>query len=202
MDAAEPLLRPLTGIVNRRIRTSTAALDLCRELAGRQIAIRVRDTAIAVTARVEPDGLRPGPMTGEADVVIEGSPLALAALGGDDPMEPIRDGRVSIAGDSDVATRFQRLIELAKPDPGEAAAELFGDRAAAALGGVVRQAADWGKDALRTVGDRIGERVVAGSDTPKRDEYDAFAADVRALRDRTARLAARLEAVAGRSRKD
>ena len=48
MDPLETLLRPITTVLNRNIGEITPARELCARLDGKTIAIRVRDTALAM----------------------------------------------------------------------------------------------------------------------------------------------------------
>ncbi len=57
MNALERLLRPIVGMVNRQIRAKTPARELCRDLDGQVVAIRVRDTALARYFQVGTDEL-------------------------------------------------------------------------------------------------------------------------------------------------
>ncbi len=191
----EPLLRPLLGILNRRIREVTPALDLARELAGHRVAIRVRDTAIAVDLTIDPDGLSP---TGdgaddEPDLIIEGSPLALLSLGGSDPLAAVRDGRVTLTGDAEVADGMRKLLQLARPDIEDEVAGLVGEQAAQRLGTVARGIVGWGRERAEAIGASLGARLADGEALPGSDEFAEFGAAVKALRDRTARLEARLK---------
>ena len=200
MDALEPLLRPVVALINRRIRTTTPALDLCADLAGRTIAIRLDDTALAAYALVDPDGVRlVGQFDADPDVIISGSPLALASLGGADPRAAFRDGRLEIAGDAEIANAFQRLMELARPDLEEEASRFFGDAAAHRLAETLRDLVSWGKETVQNFGDSLGEQVSGREDLPTREEAESFAADVRDARDAAARLEARIKKLAQRS---
>ena len=73
MNPLEALLQPITRVLNRNIRESTRASELCARLDGKRIAIRVRDTALSAYFEIGSDALY---MTtnheGEPDVVITG----------------------------------------------------------------------------------------------------------------------------------
>ena len=55
MDALETLFRPLTALVNRQIRATTPARELCDELDGKVMAVRIKDTGLAAYLCVSPD---------------------------------------------------------------------------------------------------------------------------------------------------
>ena len=47
MDALETLMRPAVDILNRNIPEVTRARELCAGLAGKTVAVRVRNTALS-----------------------------------------------------------------------------------------------------------------------------------------------------------
>ena len=83
MDPLETLLRPLTGILNRNISETTPARDLCRELDGKTVGIRVRDTGLAMYFEINDEVLTlKSEIDAEPDVVLTGSLLTLARMAG------------------------------------------------------------------------------------------------------------------------
>ena len=80
MDALDRLLTPLTGMINRQVRAKTPARELCEELDGRVVAVRVRDTGLAMYVLIDRDGVRLATDADEEpDVAITGSLFSLAA---------------------------------------------------------------------------------------------------------------------------
>jgi ubiquinone biosynthesis protein UbiJ len=139
MDALEALLRPAMALINKQIRATTPARDLCAELDGKVIAVRVKDTALAMYFFVCPDELAlSGDYDGEPDVVMSGSILALARLAGDYYEEAVRDGSIELTGDSETAQTFQKLLRYARPDLEEELSGVIGDVAAHRLGEAAR----------------------------------------------------------------
>ena len=131
MDALETLLQPVVGLVNRQIRSTTPARELCGELEGRVVAVGVRNTALSIYVRVEAERIAlTGTYDAEPDVVISGSPISLAMLAGPDGETAIRDGSVSLAGDAELAAKFQRLLRYGRPDLEEELSRFTGDVAA------------------------------------------------------------------------
>jgi ubiquinone biosynthesis protein UbiJ len=51
MNPLESLMQPIARVLNRNIRESTRASELCERLDGKLIAIRVRDTALSSLVR-------------------------------------------------------------------------------------------------------------------------------------------------------
>jgi predicted lipid carrier protein YhbT len=77
-------------VLNRNIRESTRASELCERLDGKLIAIRVRDTALSAWFEIGRNALYlTTDHEGDPDVVISGSLVALALMAGEDA---IRDG--------------------------------------------------------------------------------------------------------------
>ncbi|HZW60111.1 MAG TPA: SCP2 sterol-binding domain-containing protein [Woeseiaceae bacterium] len=194
MDALERLLAPVIAGINRQIADSTPARELCDRLDGRRLAIRVRDTGLAVCLRVAGRQLFTGDVAdSEPDAVITGSLLSLGRLAGDAGEELIRDGTIALDGSATVADDFRRLLRYGRPDWEEQLSRLVGDVAAHGIGDIVRSAARWGSNARRTFEQNIGEYLQEESRAlPSRYEVDAFRERVHALRDDAARLDARL----------
>ncbi|MEM8981529.1 MAG: SCP2 sterol-binding domain-containing protein [Pseudomonadota bacterium] len=192
MAFLETLLSPALVPLNRQLRQSDAALELAGKLAGQQLAVRLRDSSLAVGLAIDPDGLRLSEVA-EPDIIIEGSIPGLLRLLGPDSRATIRDGSVTVTGDVEVAGQIQDLLALARPDIGEELGRLVGDDAAGGIVDAVTKLKDAGVDRLNRVGEQLAERLAERQDLPRNDEMTAFVSDVRALRDRTARLAAAIE---------
>jgi ubiquinone biosynthesis protein UbiJ len=194
MNVLETLLRPVADIVNRQVRMKTPARELCDELEGRVVAVRLRDTALAVYFLVEAGAIRPaGEFDGEPDVVISGSLPALAKLAARSGEQAVRDGSLELAGDADIAHRFQRLLQYGRPDLEEELAGVVGDSPAHGLGRFARSLGEWGRRARATLEQNVSEYLQEESRAvPSRHEEEAFRRDVETLRDDVERLAARL----------
>ncbi|MEL7536787.1 MAG: SCP2 sterol-binding domain-containing protein [Pseudomonadota bacterium] len=194
MAVLETLLAPALGLVNRQLRQSANALELTAALAGRTLAVRLNQSALAVGVAVDPDGLRlVSAADAEPDVIVEGSLIGLARLAGGDAETAIRDGDVQLSGDAELAEQFQTLLALARPDFGAELGRVIGDDAASGIGEAVSKARATAGERLREAGDRVGRRIAAAEDLPDTDELAAFAGEVRELRDRAARLEAAVD---------
>ena len=194
MDPLETLLRPLVALINRQIHATTPAREICREIAGSVVAVRVSDSSLATYFHIDDNGVT---MTGryidEPDVIITGSLLSLARLATPSATEAIRDGSVSLHGEARVAQSFQQLLRYARPDVEEELSNLIGDSAAHTLGVFARRAREWGISARETMQQNISEYLQEESRAvPSRDEVEAFQHDVETLRDDVARFEARL----------
>ena len=195
MDALERLLRPITRLVNRRIGMTTPARELCEQLQGKVIAVRVRDTALAMYVRVDGGELALlGSCQAEPDAAITGSLLSLARLAGESGEAAVRDGSLELAGDAEVARDFRRLLQYGRPDLEEELSGLVGDVAAHEIGELARRLGRWGEQARDTLRQNLSEYLQEESrGLPTRYEVEEFRARVESLRDDAARLEARLQ---------
>ena len=195
MNPLETLLRPFAAFLNRQIQSKTPARELCAELEDRVFAIRVKDTALAMYIIVAPGEIfLTGEYNDDPDVVVSGSLLSLARLGGPDGDSAIRDGAIDMSGDSELALRFQSLLRYGRPDFEEELSGVVGDVVAHSIGDFARNVERWGKDARETLGQNVSEYLQEESRTvPSRYETDAFRQRVESLRDDIARFEALLK---------
>ena len=194
MDTLEALFRPLTKLVNKQIKATTPARELCAKLDGKVIAIRVKDTALAIYFCVCSDEIALfGDFEGEPDVLISGSILTLARLAGTTGEEAIHRDSLNLTGDAELAQAFQKLLGYGKPDIEEELSGIIGDVAAHRLGEIARNIGDWGRKTGSTLRQNISEYLQEERrDLPSRYEVEKFSRKVDALRDDIARFDARL----------
>ena len=195
MNPLEALLQPITRVLNRNIRESTRAGELCGRLDGKLIAIRVRDTGLAGYFEIDRNSLNLTTSSdGEPDVVITGSLVALALMAGEDA---IRDGSLDLTGDAATAQAFQQLLTHARPDIEEELSTVIGYTAAHGLGEFARAVGQWARETRSIMGDNIREYLQEESrDVPSRYEVEQFSKRVGQLRDDVDRLAARVRRLA------
>ena len=199
MDPLEALLRPVASYLNRTIAEVTPARELCARLDGKIVAIRVRDTALAMyfvfdaeTVELAFDSER------EPDVAITASIVTLASMIGSDGAQAIREGNVDLTGNAGVAEAFRDLLSFTKPDIEEELSKFVGDAAAHRLGRLAAGLRDWALEARSTMGGNIREYLQEESrDVPSRYEVDEFARKVDTLRDDVERLVARIDRLEG-----
>jgi ubiquinone biosynthesis protein UbiJ len=197
MDPLETLLRPVARILNRNIQETTPARELCKKLEGKTVAIRVRDTALAMYFEVRDEVvLLAMDSPAEPDVVITGSLFTLASMAQSSSAGALRDGSLDLTGDAYTAQAFQELLSLAKPDIEEELSMFVGDVAAHHVGELARGLGNWAKEARNTMGMNIREYLQEESrDLPSRYEVEQFATAVDSLRDDVARLEARFNRI-------
>lgn len=195
MSAVDALFRPLASLINRNIGEITPARELCARLDGKAIAVRVRDSGLALVFEVHEDvvGLaRDGDR--EPDAVISGSLLTLLRVLRGGGEAALRDGSLELYGDTDAAAAFQDLLGYARPDLEEELADIVGDTAAYRLSKIAGDLRDWVRRSGATMAANVGEYLQEESrDVPSRYEYERFAADVDTLRDDVDRAAARVD---------
>ena len=201
MDTLEAVLRPVTRLLNRNMRESTPARELCAKLSGTVVAVRVRDTALAAYFVVHDDALDIVASTSEdPDVAISGSLVTLARMLGQSGEAAVRDGSLELTGDAELADKFQQLLSHARPDVEEELSGVVGDVAAHRLGEIARGLGRWSRSVRSTMGANISEYLQEESrDVPSRYEVDRFAAHVGKLRDDVDRIEARLNRLRGDS---
>jgi ubiquinone biosynthesis protein UbiJ len=198
----QALLRQLATVFNRNIAQSGRARTLAEQLEGRSLALRLETTALSFFFIV-----RDGRMTietrheGEADATLAGTPLALLALVGPGAADRLRGSAIHIAGDAEVAQRFQELLQQAQPDFEEELAGVFGDVAAHQMANFARGLFDWGRKAADSLALNVSEYLQEeGRDVPTRIELEEFLEAVDHLREAADRLEARLSRLEARRR--
>lgn len=194
-DPLEALLRPIAKVLNRNIAETTPARELATQLDGKTVAIRVRDTALAMYFVFDQDIVTLATeFDADPDVVITGSLVTLARMAGGAGAQAIRDGDIDLTGDAATAQRFQTLLDHAKPDVEEELSRVIGDVAAHQLAEFARGVGNWVRGARSTMGDNIREYLQEERrDLPTRYEVEQFSQRVGELRDDVERIAARLK---------
>ncbi len=194
MNPLEVALRPIANVLNRNIRATTPARELCEELSGTIVAVRVRDTSLTAWFIVHDEWLQIATDADEEpDVLIEGSLFSLARMAGAPGATAVRDGSLALSGDPQLAQKFQRLLHYARPDIEEELSSVVGDAAAHRIGEFARGLGQWTREATATMGGNIREFLQEESrDVPSRYEVERFNSQVSELRDDVDRLAARL----------
>ncbi len=194
MDPLQAALRPVASLLNRNIRETTAARELCDDLDGTVVAVNVRDTGLSTWFEIDDGAINiAGESDREPDVIITGSLLTLAQMAGQSGERAIRDGSLELSGDARKAQDFQRLLALARPDIEEELSGVIGDVAAHRLGELVRDVNRWRGEVHETMAQNIREYLQEESaELPSRYETERFAKDVDTLRDDVERAEARL----------
>ncbi|MCC5869136.1 MAG: SCP2 sterol-binding domain-containing protein [Gammaproteobacteria bacterium] len=199
MPISETLLRRIEADLERRIAASETATSLLAQLEGRSLAIMLDGAPFAVYLTAMPGRLAVDTELDEpADARVEGSLVAmvrLAASGGGSTA--VRDGGVRFGGDAEIAERFWKLLEAAKPDWEDELSRLTGDVAAHHIGETLRALQAFGGRVASSMGRNLAEYLQEETrELVNRIEVEEFCEDVDRLRDDVARLEARLERLA------
>jgi len=188
--AGPDIFQPLQGLLDRGVSGSSDARNRCRELEGLSFAVRLRGLPLNVRFTCA-EGRLAVSGEGEADVILEGSPLELARLAilG----EPASAAGLKLVGDPLVARDFRDLLDVALPDWEEELARITGDVAARRISQTLRGLGDW----MGNTGQRLGTDLAdylkeEQQSLPTRWEMDEFLDGVDTLTADTDRLAARL----------
>lgn len=168
--------------------------DLMRALSG-PVCFEVSEpVAMAITLQgtrrgVTVSGMRPE----HPALVIRGRPLALAALAlGDD--RALKDGRLTIEGDTGLAHQLQQALAQLDPDWEAALARYTGDIAAHIIGRQVRASVRWSRQAMASLTASLEEYIHEETGAlPGRRELEPTFEDIDQLSLRSERLAARVD---------
>jgi ubiquinone biosynthesis accessory factor UbiJ len=188
----------IENLLNRGLPRSPRARALCAELAGKSLAVEVRDIT---RLHVASTGLTLAVTRGDAaaDATLAAGPLGLLSLLGSAAKHAVQSGEVAIGGDAELAGKFQELFKLLRPDLEEELSTVLGDVAAHRLGRVARVGAAWGRKAAATglanAAEYLGHER---ADLVPRAEGEQFLRGVDALREDLDRLQARLDLLAQR----
>lgn len=194
-DSLQAVFQPLVSALNRQIRSTTPARELCRQLHDSVFALRVRNTALALYVEVGAEEIHLATAsTRKPDVVLCGSLLSLLRLAGAQGENVIREGDVELTGNALLAQDFRKLLSMARPDPEEELSRYIGDVAAHEMGRFARSALRWARDTRQTMVQNVGEYLQEERRAvPSRYEVNRFRDGVHALRDDLARMDARLK---------
>lgn len=187
------LTTTLGNLLNRGLPRSPRARALCAELAGKSVAIVVRDLA---RIRVASNGqtLSVTRDAAPADATLTGGPLSLLALGGESGQAVLQRGDVTVSGETETAQAFRELAQLLRPDLEEELSLVVGDVAAHQVGRLARLTAGWGRHAADTTLKNLAEYLGhERADLVSRNEGEQFLRGVDQVREGLERLQARLE---------
>jgi ubiquinone biosynthesis protein UbiJ len=201
--------RALESVLNRAIDLDPDTRGRLDALDGRAVTLDLAGAsgraAPALRIAVDAGRLRVGPaFEGDSALRVSATPGSLIGLalarGRDGALPP---GRVSIAGDAELARRLEQLATRYAPDLDAAFARVFGDVAGFQIARAFRGAFAWSRKSAGALARDTAEFLTEeGRDLVARAELDTFHDDVDALRERADRFAARLQRVAqhGRAR--
>lgn len=198
---SESLLRPVENLINRGIAQSTEATKLCRQLDGRSMDVTIDvqpfKTPLNLRVTANDDQIHMSDESSKgADVEISGTMMELNRLMFSGSQLPLRNGRVVIHGDTDIAEQFRMLFLLARPNLEEELVDLVGDDAAPRIAKAVRNLRSLMVGTLEDVAEQVSDYLREdGNHLPTRAETENFFDDVDKLPNDIARIEARLSRV-------
>ena len=196
--------RMLESVLNRAIDLDPDTRARLDALDGRAVTLDLAGSsagrmAPALRIVVGAGRLQVGPaFEGDSALRVSATPGSLIGLalarGRDGGLPP---GRVSIAGDAELARRLEQLASRFAPDIDAAFARAFGDVAGFRIARAFRGAFAWSRTSAQSLARDTAEFLTEeGRDAVARAELDTFLDDVDALRERADRFAARVRRLA------
>jgi len=194
------LLAALEPRANRRIEQSASAQNACKALEGKSFALNIEGLSLRVLCRVFEGQLKfDKDMETAADAEMSGGPFSLMRLLEEDPQAVLREGAVTLNGDTDIANDFDLLFKFIKPDLEEIFAEYFeplgiSKGAARQAGLMLEELGDWLKGVKVSLGRSTADYLQEESrDVPSRTEAEEFNEEVDALAQAADRFEAKLK---------
>ena len=189
-------MQTLQHFINQLLSQDPETLDELAGLSGKVIQVELLNTAQpAISLFIQDCGVRiETDHSGEADVLIRGTPLHLLAYlrpSGED--RPAVAGNLEIRGDPGLAQDFQRLMRKFEIDPEEQAARVLGDTLAHKAANLARMGADFLWQLKDKIELDLSEYALYETELlPERDEIERFNNSVDELRDDLERLKQRV----------
>lgn len=194
MSTVNGLLAIAEDAGNRLLRLDARALARLGELHGKCLALEIREPAVTIFMLPTESGLRlRAQHENAADVCVRGELPALATMLRTGRTRPERNAGIEIAGDLELAQRFQRALREVDIDWEEQLAHVVGDIAAHRIGNTVRGALGWLRMAGTTLARDAAEYLQEERRVlPHSHEVASFMRAVDVLRDDVDRLEQRL----------
>ncbi len=188
------LTAAIENALNRNLASSPGARARCTALQGQRLLVRITGTGLQISIESLGDtlSLSRTPI-GDFNVTVEGSPINLLALTGNNPERLLQSGQVTVRGDAEILQRYRALALLLQPDLEEELSRLIGDLPAHHIGRLARSLWSFGRRAASNTVRNAAEYLAHENHTlAPRAEAEAFMADVDQLREDVDRAIARL----------
>ena len=188
------LTAAIENALNRNLASSPGARARCTALQGQRLLVRITGTGLQISIESLGDtlSLSRTPI-GDFNVTVEGSPINLLALTGNNPERLLQSGQVTVRGDAEILQRYRALALLLQPDLEEELSRLIGDLPAHHIGRLARSLWSFGRRAASNTVRNAAEYLAHENHTlVPRAEAEAFMADVNQLREDVDRAIARL----------
>ena len=182
--------------LNRVLAMDPEAAAMMEPLDGKLLGVSLGGINTSFYARVSGARLQVVEQPGIApDLVIEGGVFDLAMLGvAASPESVMRDRRITMSGDVELAHAIKTLLQAFDPDWEEALSQIVGDFLARKTGVGVRSLRDWLATARTSVTDTVGEILTEEKRLlPTRLRYQQHQVEVERLRDDVERLCVHID---------
>ena len=182
--------------LNRVLAMDPEAAAMMEPLDGKLLGVSLGGINTSFYARVSGARLQIVEQPGIApDLVIEGGVFDLAMLGvAASPESVMRDRRITMSGDVELAHAIKTLLQAFDPDWEEALSQIVGDFLARKTGVGVRSLRDWLATARTSVTDTVGEILTEEKRLlPTRLRYQQHQVEVERLRDDVERSSVRID---------
>ena len=182
--------------LNRVLAMDPEAAAMMEPLDGKLLGVSLGGINTSFYARVSGARLQIVEQAGRApDLVIEGGVFDLAMLGvAASPESVMRDRRITMSGDVELAHAMKTLLQAFDPDWEEALSQIVGDFLARKTGVGVRSLRDWLATARTSVTDTVGEILTEEKRLlPTRLRYQQHQVEVERLRDDVERLCVHID---------
>ena len=188
----------IESLLNQHIQKSSTAQDRLFALAGRSLAINIRNFDIKLQLDAEQTRLEVSMISDDSIVAttatISGTPLTLLSLLNVSTLADFRAAGVEFSGDIQTAEAFAELLRLARPDLEEELSHLVGDIVAHKMARSVRRVKGWGTRAIDALtmdtSEFLQEEI---RQLPPRVEVESFSREVERLREDTDRTVQRVD---------
>jgi len=201
MSAPALLCAGLEVALNRYLRLEADVVEACGRMAGRSIALRIDGLDWVFFIEFCEGGVRVlDTPDRDPDVQVSGPPGTLMRLAWQVSQgeSGVPQG-LQVEGDTELLTRFNRLLAQVGFDPEEVAAKLVGDAAAHRLNQGLKKFFGWGRQTAATLGLDAAEYLREETrDLARAVDVEEWMDAVDTLRDDAARLEARLRKLEGR----
>jgi len=189
MGTVNKILQPIIEMLNKQIAEKTPAYNLSKELEGKIISMKIKDTEHHINFIVTENKLRTYNDNDDHDVQITASLLTFTSLIKNNPEDAVRDGLLNFQGDIGTGQKFQQLMRYTKPDIEEELSFLVGDLAAHSIGNVNSKISYWMNDSKNIIEQNISEYLQEEKKVlPSQYEFNKFQTAVSKLRDDVDRI--------------
>ncbi|PCI20028.1 MAG: sterol-binding protein [Piscirickettsiaceae bacterium] len=196
MSLIAPFIKPLQIAINRYLDYDPEAPKQLAKMHGKVVALNFSPLDVALFLIITQDGLDICDELSEpADTTITGSPLSLVMMGLQaSSTSSLFAGDVSIEGDMELGTQFQKFLKNIEVDWEEPLSKLTGDVVANQLGNFVSDLSGWMQKTTKTNAMNVSEYFQEEERMlPSKFEVNKFKKNVDDLRLSTDRLEAKIQ---------